>query len=231
MAPLSELALFAGAGGGLLASKHLLGHRVVCYVEREPYCVEVLKARIRDSHLDDAPVWDDVRTFDGKPWRGLVDIVSGGFPCQPFSSAAHGRNNAADLWPDMLRIVSEVEPRFVFAENVKREPIEQAARDLAHLGYHATACRLDASDVAATHRRTRWWLVADAYGESEPRFAQHEEVACLPVVPRLVWDDDAAPLGVDDGMAHRMDRLRAIGNGQVPLVAASAWRNLRRLSP
>src|SRR3990172_13273064 len=83
----NELALFAGAGGGLLASKWLLGWRTVCYVEWETYAVEVLKARIRDGWLDDAPIWDDAFTLDGRPWRGCVDIVTAGFPCQPFSIA------------------------------------------------------------------------------------------------------------------------------------------------
>jgi len=77
---MNELALFAGVGGGLLASKWLLGWRTVCYVEWEAYAVEVLKARIRDGWLDDAPIWDDVRTFDGRPWAGCVDVGLCGFP-------------------------------------------------------------------------------------------------------------------------------------------------------
>ena len=74
-----ELSLFTGAGGGLLGSI-LLGWRTVAYVERDPYCQRVLQARIRDGTIDDAPIFDDVRRFDGKPWRGKVDVVSAGFP-------------------------------------------------------------------------------------------------------------------------------------------------------
>lgn len=83
---MNELALFAGIGGGILGGK-LLGWRTVCAVEREPYCIQRLMQRQDEGHLDPFPIWDDVRTFDGNPWRGLVDVVSGGFPCQDISCA------------------------------------------------------------------------------------------------------------------------------------------------
>jgi hypothetical protein len=88
--PLRELALFAGAGGGILGG-HLLGWRCVCAVEWEPYPAGVLIARQNEGFLPPFPIWDDVRTFDGKPWRGVVDVVSGGFPCQDISAAGKGR--------------------------------------------------------------------------------------------------------------------------------------------
>lgn len=117
---LRELALFAGAGGGLLATTHFLGWRTVCAVEADPYRREVLLRRQRDRVLDLFPIWDDVRTFDGRPFRGRVDVVTAGFPCQPFSTA--GRRRAAadqrNLWPETIRVVREVRPRFVFLENV-----------------------------------------------------------------------------------------------------------------
>jgi len=86
---MNELALFAGAGGGILGG-HLLGWRTVCAVEWEPYPASVLCARQNDKILPTFPIWDDVQTFDGKPWRGIVDVVSGGFPCQDISSAGRG---------------------------------------------------------------------------------------------------------------------------------------------
>ena len=87
---MNELALFAGAGGGILGG-HLLGWRTVCAVEWEPYPASVLVARQNDKILPPFPIWDDVQTFDGKPWRGIVDVVSGGFPCQDISSAGGGQ--------------------------------------------------------------------------------------------------------------------------------------------
>ena len=86
---MNELALFAGAGGGILGG-HLLGWRTVCAVEWEPYPASVLCARQNDGLLPPFPIWDDVQTFDGKPWRGIVDVVSGGFPCQDISAAGRG---------------------------------------------------------------------------------------------------------------------------------------------
>ena len=89
MENLNELALFAGAGGGILGG-HLLGWRTVCAVEWEQYPASVLCARQNDGLLPTFPIWDDVQTFDGKPWRGIVDVVSGGFPCQDISAAGTG---------------------------------------------------------------------------------------------------------------------------------------------
>ena len=86
---MNELALFAGAGGGILGGK-LLGWRTVCAVEWEQYPACVLAARQNDGLLPPFPIWDDVQTFDGKPWRGIVDVVSGGFPCQDISAAGRG---------------------------------------------------------------------------------------------------------------------------------------------
>ena len=87
--PLRELALFAGIGGGILGGK-LLGWRTVCAVEREPFCQQVLRARQDEGSLERFPIFDDVRAFDGRAWRGRVDVVSGGFPCQDISCAGRG---------------------------------------------------------------------------------------------------------------------------------------------
>ena len=116
---MNELALFAGAGGGILGG-HLLGWRTVCAVEWEPYAASVLVQRQNDGILPPFPIWDDVQTFDGKPWRGIVDVVSGGFPCQDISIAGKGDGldgQRSSMWQYMARVVSEVRPRFVFVEN------------------------------------------------------------------------------------------------------------------
>src|SRR5690625_4803515 len=94
---MNELALFAGAGGGLLGSllgSLLLGNNIVCAVERAEWCQHVLVQGQNEGVLPPFPIWDDICTFDGSPWKGTVDLVSGGFPCQAFSSAARGRNIA-----------------------------------------------------------------------------------------------------------------------------------------
>lgn len=222
---LRELALFAGAGGGILGG-HLLGWRTVCAVEYNAYARSVLLARQNDGTLPPFPVWDDVRTFDGKPWRGLVDVVSGGFPCQRYSSAAHGKNNADDLWPEMERIVADVAPRYVFAENVSRRAIEDAATDCEKMGYKAKCLSLSAKDLGADHVRERHWLLAHADMHSELHGAEHAKVAKRSRIYRGIWDRYPNESRVADGMAHRMERIIATGNGQVPIVAATAWRIL-----
>jgi DNA (cytosine-5)-methyltransferase 1 len=222
---LNELALFAGAGGGILAG-HLLGWRTVCAVEWEPYPASVLVARQNDGILSPFPIWDDVQTFDGKPWRGIVDVVSGGFPCQAYSTAAAGKNTADDLWPEMRRIVADVAPRYVFAENVSRIAIDQAANDCESMGYKTRAISLSAKDMGADHIRERFWLLAYAYNNGELPCEVNAETLWMPSMDSSIWEDYPEPLRVADGVAARVDRLKAIGNGQVPLCAATAWKVL-----
>ena len=225
---MNELALFAGSGGGLLASS-LLGHNTVCAVERDEYCIEVLIQRQNERILPAFPIWDDICTFDGRPWRGTVDLVSGGFPCQAFSSAARGRNIAEkDLWGEMYRVIREVEPRVVFAENVSERAILQAQEDLLAIGYSSKYLKLSAKDVGADHVRERFWLLAytDYYRELCRTF--NAETHVVQELRNSVWETFPDELRVSDGVAFRMDRLKSLGNGQVPLVAAIAWIELHR---
>lgn len=280
-----ELALFAGAGGGLLAS-HLLGWSTVCAVEFDEYARAVLYARQRDGLLKPFPIWDDVRTFDGAPWRGSVDIISGGFPCQDISSAgsrAGIEGERSGLWSEFARIIGEVRPRFVFVENspnLTSRGLGRVLGDLAAMGFDAEWCVLGANDLGAPHLRkriwilaahfsdasiercapgtgreceTRWWSVACDGGhdvsnsdgercqglrfeeqagiESSQRGQPHRcgndggfnRTATWPIWPS---EPDLGRV-IFDGMAHRVDRLRAIGNGQVPRVAAAAFALLR----
>lgn len=218
----NELAVFAGSGGGLLAS-HLLGWRTVCAVEYSPYCASVLVARQNDGSLPAFPVWDNVRTFDGRPWRGRVNIVSGGFPCQAFSNAAHGENTAENLWPEQLRVVADVAPEAVFAENVTRDAIDAAADDLEQMGYVSRCCEVSAADLGADHLRRRFWLCAYADPDCELRRSIHAKMAVVPQFRNSLWSAFSGESRVSDGMANRMDRLAATGNGQVPAVAAAAF--------
>lgn len=157
-----ELALFAGVGGGILGTSHLT--EVTCAVEVDPFCQEVLKSHQRDGHLAPFPIWGDICAFDGAPWRGKVDIVTGGFPCQPYSPATHGRSTAKDFWPEMLRVVREVRPAFVFAENVTGRAIRTAASDCCRIGYASSIISVRACDIGAPHVRKRYWLLASRAG-------------------------------------------------------------------
>jgi len=160
-----ELALFAGGGGGILGS-YLLGWKTVCAVEIEDYPRRVLLERQRDGILPRFPIWDDITTFDGQPWKGRVDIISGGFPCQDISLAGKGKGitgSRSGLWKEMVRVVYEVQPKFVFVENVPallNRGMGVVLRDLAQMGYDARWCVLGAYDAGAPHRRKRIWILA-----------------------------------------------------------------------
>lgn len=200
---MNELALFAGAGGGILGGK-LLGWRTRCAVEFDSYAARVLLARQRDGALDRFPIWDDVRTFDGRRWRGSIDVVSGGFPCQDISCAGKGAGIGGErsgLWSEMARIVGEVRPRFVFVENsplLVSRGLDRVLTDLASLGFDATWGVVGADDVGAPHRRKRFWLVADRDGEGlaerelrgrDSRQAERSVAGQDAVLGRLAWTE------------------------------------------
>jgi DNA (cytosine-5)-methyltransferase 1 len=293
-----ELALFAGGGGGILGGI-LLGWRTVCAVELDPYCRSVLLARQRDGLLPRFPIWDDVRTFDGRTWRGHIDIITGGFPCQDISSAGPRTGLAGSrsgLWSEFARIIGEIRPPMVLVENsphLRTRGLTTVIRDLARLGYDARWGVLGARHVGAPHRRYRMWIVAQSAGdgwtcslrgEERPdreatdeasdsgmaRLAQSSGQRCgqgrarrlapgmagQQQLPFLASDSDCCSVrqhqgggsgeggrgspiaggtpwwpvdliqGVDDGLGHRVDRVRATGNGQVPGVVALAWEIL-----
>ena len=237
------MALFAGAGGGILGSK-LLGWNTVCAVEIEEYARNVLIARQNDGMLQPFPIWDDVRTFDGKPWRGIVDVVSGGFPCQDISAAGKGDGIGGEksgLWGEMARIIGEIRPRFAFMENspmLASRGLGVVLGDLAEMGYDAEWGVLGARDVGAPHRRDRIWILAYADKKRREKFELstfHDQLGQpggggnAP----LWWSRDPgerpAKSGVGrvaHGVAHRVDRISALGNGQVPAVVRDVFRLL-----
>jgi DNA (cytosine-5)-methyltransferase 1 len=223
---LSELALFAGIGGGILGGK-LIGWRTVCAVEINAFCAERLMQRQDEGHLEPFPIWDDVCTFNGTPWRDVVDVVSGGFPCQPFSTATHGKPTARDFWPEMRRIVSEVRPKFVFAENVSAKAIAKASADCREIGYRTEVIGLSAKDLGADHIRRRYWLLAYPNVCDELCCRINAEASELPNLRTGIWETYPNESRMAHGVADRLDRFRSIGNGQVPIVAATAWRLLQ----
>jgi DNA (cytosine-5)-methyltransferase 1 len=298
---MNELALFAGAGGGILGG-HLLGWRTVCAVEWEPYPASVLCARQNDGFLPPFPIWDDIQTFDGRPWRGIVDVVSGGFPCQDISAAGKGAGidgERSGMWREMARVVSEVRPRFVFVENspmLVTRGLERVLGDLTSLGYDTRWTVMGAADVGAPHQRDRIWIRAalsnsncrNGDGGSEPRKRGADWIGlygpqkCVAHSKREIlegfadcgesevsrvrsdgalahtenrrdvrgnrqlgvaeeehdnrrsqtdgrgqwWQAEPDVGRVVDGVASRVDRLKAIGNGQVSEVARRAWEAL-----
>jgi len=261
---MNELALFAGAGGGILGGK-LLGWRTVCAVEWEQYPACVLAARQNDGLLESFPIWDDVQTFNGTSWRGIVDVVSGGFPCQDISAAGKGAGidgKQSGMWKEMARIVHEVRPRFVFVENspmLTHRGLGTVLGDLAKLGFDAEWGVLGASDIGAKHHRKRIWIVARQrkvfshtnnrqFGRQQQQESNGQKGSNMANTDNSFgggqcwgirsaqkrhqeWDlhtifNQPEPVRMVDGVAARVDRLKAIGNGQVPQVAAIAWELL-----
>lgn len=166
---MNGLALFAGGGGLELGLSLALGdaYRCVCYVERDAYAAATLVARMEDKALDQAPIWDDVSTFDGKPWCSSVDLISGGFPCQDISVAGRReglvKGNRSGLWFEYARIIGEVRPPLVFVENVSAlalRGLDIVLGTLSELGFDAEWLTLGAGDVGAPHQRDRLFLLA-----------------------------------------------------------------------
>lgn len=213
------LSLCSGAGGldlGLTIA--LPGYRTVGHVERETYAAAILVARMEEAALDPAPVWDDVASFDGRPWRGAVDIVTAGYPCQPFSVAGkrRGAEDPRHLWPHVARIIGEVEPPFVFLENVAhhlRLGFPEVASGLVGMGYRLAAGLFTAAEVGAPHKRERLFILAIREGDE------------LADPARLLWDPlkwrepngDAAAVAHPPGERQRepADETNALaGSGQ-----------------
>ena len=171
---MNHLSLFTGYGGfdlGLRLTN--LQIRTVMYVEWERYPQEIIKARIKDGTLDDAPIWADISTLDGSQLRGGVDIITGGFPCQPHSVAGKGQGARDDrnLWPDTARIIGEVRPSYVLLENVPgsiaNRYIGTVLGSLSELGYDTEWGIVSAADAGAPHLRKRWWCLAHKVADSE----------------------------------------------------------------
>lgn len=244
---MNELALFAGIGGGILGGK-LLGWRTVCAVEINPFCREILMQRQDDGILDPFPIWDDVQTFDGKPWRGLVDVVSGGFPCQDISIAGKGagiEGERSGMWREMARIIREVRPSFALVENspaLTHRGLGNVLGDLAAMGYNARWGVLGANAVGLPHLRKRIWILAsNAYcnrlqGRFSRRATDRSNSNQLPALlgsdqyplprPKTNGVPDPGISGKNHGISRRVDRTVALGNAQVPAVAALAVSRL-----
>lgn len=236
------LSLFTGVGGGDLAFQHMLNWQCAGYVEWDKYCQRVLAQRIEDGLFDRAPIFGDVREFvqsgAAAEYRGVADVVTGGFPCQPFSVAGkrRGADDERNMWPATIDAIRIIRPRYAFLENVpgllRSGYFGRILGDLAESGYDARWRILSAAEVGAPHKRNRLWIVAHANGGR--RHQRNTGERAVPVTDpqdiRPTWWEAEPGVGrVADGVADRTHRLKAIGNGIVPAVAAQAWRLLTEL--
>ena len=221
------LDLFSGIGGFSLGLERSGPFRTVAFCEQDKFCQAVLR-----KHWPGVPIYDDVRTID---FEGDIDIITGGYPCQPFSVAGKQKGAADDrhLWPSMFEIIKHKRPRWVVAENVAGHitmGLDEVLFDLEGQGYTARPVVIPACAVDAPHRRDRVWIVAHADSQrgrggdasrknagdvgQSPRHTRQDTRGVEPWLP----EPDVGR--VANGVPNRVDRLKALGNAVVPQVVA-----------
>lgn len=221
---IKEFHLFAGIGGGIYGGM-ILGHTCCAGVEIDNYAQNVLRQRQKDGWLEPFDIYPDITTLDGSKFKNSFDVLCGGFPCQAFSTAAHGKNIAEkNLWDYMLRFITESDAPVVFGENVVLRAISKAKSDLENAGYRVSVCRLSCKDLGADHQRNRFWLLAV---KDENVFGKiRDHILSLPKITADCWTQDAHTMEYPAKVEVRRDQLRGIGNAQSPLVCACAFRVL-----
>lgn len=224
---MNALSLFSGIGGLDLAAEWA-GFKTVAFCERDEFCQKVLR-----KHWPDVRIFDDVRTLDTSELPA-VDIVFGGYPCQPFSSAGQrkGASDERHMWPYMLDIVRRVKPAWVVGENVKGHislGLDDVLDDMENEGFETRAFAIPAGAVKAPHSRERVFVVS--YSESNRHRARGEVGnfckedggsgrRLLPKSTLADWGDTTPRICRDtDGIPNRVDRLRSLGNAVVPQQA------------
>ena len=229
-----HLDLFSGIGGFALAAQWVGGIETVGFCEIDPWAQKVLA-----KNFPNVPIHDDVKTLNSKNY-GRIDIITGGYPCQPFSGAGERRGEADDrhLWPEVSRLITAARPRWVLCENVDGHVsmgLDQVLAELEGKGYSAEPIIIPACAVGAAHRRDRVWIIAHDssigvsgdQSEEVPRFKilqrgengrKTEGVRGMPALP------SSQLCGSGDGIPKRVDRLRGCGNAIVPQVAAEILR-------
>lgn len=233
--PSRVLSLFSGYGGLDIGLTLATGCRSVCYVEREAFAASVLVARMEEKALDSAPVWDDVATFDGKPWRGVVDCVAGGSPCQDLSVAGKQAGLAGErsgLFFQFVRVVREAGPAWVWWENVGgaiKHALDVATEEFEGLGYRVAACTVRASDVGAPHERLRLFVLAHSH--SHRREGKQGSGLLDRLGPTLGDDTDGcdsevghpAGLGRETGASRPIAWLQRQESGSRRVGVAADW--------
>ncbi len=223
----------------------ILGWCTRCAVEIDAGARQILLDRQRDGVIEQFPIWDDIRTFDGNPWRGKIDVITGGFPCQDISQCGQGAGldgERSGLWTEMARIICEVRPKLVQVENspmLTSRGLGRVLGDLAGMGFDAKWGVFRASTIGAAHHRSRIFLVAYPYG-TKLEGLDIPKPACIDTqesrrrqfaraIDATISADDytSMPRNPDD-VARGMDGLKTTGNGWVPAMAARAAATLLR---
>ena len=219
----THIDLFSGIGGFALAS-NAAGFSTSVFCESDPYATRVLK-----RHWPTVPIIKDIREFDGTKWRG-ADLLTGGWPCQPWSHAGVQRGHADDrsLWKEMFRVIDEARPRWVLGENVVgiiNLALDEVLSDLESIGYSTGPVVIPAASLNAHHRRDRVFIIAADTERSERRNEPHGGASGRvgwepqPFSWDIPWEEALCDLrGMDDGSAYTSHRVDTIRNAVVPAI-------------
>ena len=261
---LSGLDLFSGIGGISLALAPWV--KPAAYCENDRYAQAVLLSRMRDGSLSRAPIWDDITTLLPEMLPRTIDIIYGGFPCQDISSAGLRKGlegKRSGLFFEIVRLVSEIRPSFIFLENVAAITVRglgSVTAEITKLGYDCRWTTLSAAEIGANHKRDRWWLLGYSnsagirksevsiqersktpvvIANSETPYTnderQSEALSSRPeqaqpelsdIFNRDWWSIEPNVGRVVNGLPHRVDRIRGLGNAVVPLCAREAFKEL-----
>lgn len=249
---------FCSGYGGIERGLDLAGfkHRAIAYVEIEAYAIANLANKMERGELLPTPIWSNLKTLPVEPFRDKVDLITGGYPCQPFSAAGErkGDKDPRHLWPFIRKHIEAIRPVRCFFENVEGHislGLREVISDLESLGYVCAWGIFSAREVGAPHQRKRVYILADSNsvrcdrGELPHRDSERsveieaQQRPQQPVVRSEVegrrgktrkshWKTEPRLGRVVDGCADRVDRIRLLGNGVVPQTAAKAWITLNK---
>ena len=225
------LDLFSGYGGISYALKEWI--RPAAYCEINKYVQRVLLSRMADKQLYAAPIWDDIATFPYAEFKNKIDIIYGGFPCQDISAAGLGKGLAgkqSGLYWELHKLVKKIYPIWVFLENVpsiRTKGLLTIIRSLANLGYDCRWTCLSASEVGAPHIRKRWFLLANSNSQRLEKQLNIKKIDKFQTAIGICeWPIESRICRISYGVANRVDRIKALGNGVVPLQVKTAFERL-----
>jgi DNA-cytosine methyltransferase len=240
----THISLCSGYGGIDLGLRRVCQSlRTVAYAEIEAFAIECLLARMEGGQLDAAPIWSDLKSFPWAEFSGKVDILSGGYPCQPFSAAGKraGKDDPRHLWPYIADGIRLLRPRVCFFENVEGHVslgLSSVISDLEELGYAVSWGIFSASECGAPHQRKRVFILAHNQSKRVQglwsTWEQESHLSSQQVLSGCSstgtdwsdWTTEPILVRMDDGGADWVDRMRLLGNGVVPATAALAFTTL-----
>ena len=237
--------LFSGIGGFDLAAEWM-GWENVFQVEWDKYCQKVLT-----KNFPNVKKYGDIKEFDGKKYKGSIDILSGGFPCQPFSIAGKSKGSDDDrhLWPQYLRIIREIQPPFVVGENVPgiiEMELDNIIADMESEGYSTEQFDIPAYAIWGLHSRRRIWIICYSknYRQQHPVNSKDKGLSNerhnkeVSIKRGIACDKErflkqirtSEFIRTSNGLPHRMDRIKALGNSIVPQIAFQIFKAIEEYS-